>query len=68
MRDGDVDLDTPSDFTASSLSYLDSVLRCPICSELYTAPVILTNCLHTFCSLCLRCVRRHAWLWKGYTS
>ncbi|KAK4058660.1 E3 ubiquitin-protein ligase rad18 [Microbotryomycetes sp. JL221] len=29
-------------------------MRCNICGELYMAPVMLTTCSHTFCSLCLR--------------
>lgn len=47
-------LDTASDFTSPSLSVLESSLRCPICSEFFTAPVILTNCSHSFDSRCLR--------------
>ena len=46
----------PSDWnntTLSSLYPLDSSLRCLICKDFYTAPVI-TTCLHTFCSLCIR--------------
>ncbi|KAK4332730.1 RING-type domain-containing protein [Rhodotorula toruloides] len=47
-------LDTASDFTSPSLSALESSLRCPICAEFFTAPVILTNCSHSFDSRCLR--------------
>lgn len=47
-------LDAASDFTSPSLSALESSLRCPICSEFFTAPVILTNCSHSFDSRCLR--------------
>lgn len=46
-------LDTDFDFAYASLSALDSALRCPICSELYTAPVILNHCGHSFDSRCL---------------
>lgn len=47
-------IDHPDEFTASTLSFLDSTLRCPICSELFVGPVLLTSCSHTFCSKCLR--------------
>jgi|SRR5271169_4119184 len=50
------DVSDPSDWKSSalpSLSSLDSTLRCLICKDFYTAPVI-TSCLHTFCSLCIR--------------
>ncbi|GAA5872476.1 hypothetical protein JCM3774_006833 [Rhodotorula dairenensis] len=46
-------LDTDSDFASASLSALDAGLRCAICSELYTAPVILNHCGHSFDSRCL---------------
>ncbi|GAA5898020.1 hypothetical protein JCM5296_001456 [Sporobolomyces johnsonii] len=47
-------LDDPSDFAFASLGELDKSLRCQICGELLSAPVILTSCQHTFCSFCLR--------------
>jgi hypothetical protein len=47
------ELDADSDFAFPSLSALDSSLRCAICSELYTAPVLLTHCGHSFDSRCL---------------
>src|SRR5277367_1217766 len=50
------DFSDPSDWNNTSLSAispLDSNLRCLICKDFYTAPVI-TSCLHTFCSLCIR--------------
>jgi hypothetical protein len=50
------DVSDPSDWNntpLSSLYPLDSNLRCLICKDFYTAPVI-TTCLHTFCSLCIR--------------
>lgn len=50
----DLQLDDPQDFTHSALSLLDSSLRCPLCYELLKAPVIITSCSHSFCSLCLR--------------
>ncbi|GAA5903888.1 uncharacterized protein JCM6883_002016 [Sporobolomyces salmoneus] len=50
----DLSLDSPTDFISASLSSLDSSLRCQICHELFTAPVLLTTCNHTFDSLCLR--------------
>ncbi|KDE03364.1 hypothetical protein MVLG_06169, partial [Microbotryum lychnidis-dioicae p1A1 Lamole] len=48
------DIDDPTDFTSPELGLLDASLRCPICSELFVGPVILTTCCHTFCSSCLR--------------
>ena len=50
------DFSDPSDWNNTSLSAispLDSSLRCLICKDFYAAPVI-TTCLHTFCSLCIR--------------
>lgn len=50
------DIAAPSDWKDTALSVLiplDSNLRCLICKDYYTAPVI-TTCLHTFCSLCIR--------------
>lgn len=47
-------LDEARDFTSPHLAALDSSLRCPICTELYTAPVLLTTCSHSFDSRCLR--------------
>ncbi|KAI5804983.1 hypothetical protein EDC01DRAFT_610190 [Geopyxis carbonaria] len=35
------------------LGPLDAALRCQICKDFYTSAVI-TNCCHTFCSLCIR--------------
>lgn len=35
------------------LSQLDEALRCDICKEFMTAPM-LTSCFHSFCSLCIR--------------
>lgn len=39
--------------TAPYLCDFENVLKCNICKENYTAPVI-TGCNHTFCSLCIR--------------
>ncbi|KAF5373090.1 hypothetical protein D9758_001564 [Tetrapyrgos nigripes] len=51
------DVPDPSDFPenpqAPGLRDLDSSLRCPICAELFEAPVTL-SCGHCFCSLCIR--------------
>ncbi|KAM0792474.1 hypothetical protein ACM66B_005148 [Microbotryomycetes sp. NB124-2] len=52
--DADGTIDTPEQWHDRSLQLIDSSLRCAICGELYTAPVMLTNCSHTFCSLCIR--------------
>jgi len=35
------------------LSAVDSALRCQVCKDFYTTPMI-TSCSHTFCSLCIR--------------
>ncbi|KAN0096783.1 DNA repair protein rad18 [Hyaloscypha variabilis] len=35
------------------LSSVDSALRCQVCKDFYTTPMI-TSCAHTFCSLCIR--------------
>lgn len=46
----------PDDFDQSKvpeLTALDTLLRCDICKEFYTSPV-LSNCGHSFCSLCIR--------------
>lgn len=37
----------------SGLSSVEATLRCQICRDFYTTPM-LTTCLHTFCSLCIR--------------
>ncbi|EFP86641.1 uncharacterized protein PGTG_13023 [Puccinia graminis f. sp. tritici CRL 75-36-700-3] len=48
----------PEDFPPelSTLSTLDSTLRCPVCKDFYQAPVIIhiQKCCHTFCSACIR--------------
>ncbi|KAG5355557.1 Postreplication repair E3 ubiquitin-protein ligase RAD18 [Yarrowia sp. C11] len=50
------DIPDPSDWTDSKLAGLkdvDETLRCHICKEFFTAPMI-TGCGHTFCSLCIQ--------------
>lgn len=42
-------IDTPLNL----LGPLESSLRCQICKDFFTSPV-LTSCCHTFCSLCIR--------------
>ena len=49
-------IDDPSDWPVEELRKLDSDLRCTICSEYFDAPVLLSKCGHSFCSIC---VRRH---------
>lgn len=49
-------LDAESDFASPALATLDSSLRCDICSEIYTAPVMISVCGHTFDS---RCIHEH---------
>lgn len=46
----------PTDWIQTKFPFIfpmDTALRCEICKDFYTAPVI-TNCCHTFCSLCIR--------------
>ena len=38
----------------NSLKKLDASYRCSICRDLYTNPVAVLHCLHTFCSECIR--------------
>lgn len=55
MFEGD-DITDPSDWDSTrfpAFSELDSMLRCQICKDLLTSPV-LTTCGHIFCSLCAR--------------
>ncbi|GAA6026908.1 hypothetical protein JCM8097_005953 [Rhodosporidiobolus ruineniae] len=47
-------LDDPSDFHSPALRALDHSLRCPICQQLFSSPVLLSTCSHAFDSLCLR--------------
>ncbi|CZR63294.1 related to DNA repair protein UVS-2 [Phialocephala subalpina] len=42
-------LDTPM----KSLAGVDAALRCQVCRDFYSTPMI-TSCSHTFCSLCIR--------------
>ncbi|KAF7560235.1 hypothetical protein G7046_g3905 [Stylonectria norvegica] len=54
MSEGDVPdstdwLSTP----LSALAAVESALRCQVCKDFYTTPMI-TSCSHTFCSLCIR--------------
>ncbi|KIX08751.1 DNA repair protein rad18 [Rhinocladiella mackenziei CBS 650.93] len=37
----------------AALAPLDSSLRCQVCKDFFTTPMI-TSCSHTFCSLCIR--------------
>ncbi|CDH54000.1 e3 ubiquitin-protein ligase rad18 [Lichtheimia corymbifera JMRC:FSU:9682] len=48
------DVDDPTDFKDPRLQKFDHDFRCAICKELYTTPVLLTTCMHSFCSLCIR--------------
>lgn len=36
-----------------ALSDVESLLRCQVCKDFFTTPMI-TSCAHTFCSLCIR--------------
>ncbi|KAJ2395288.1 E3 ubiquitin-protein ligase rad18, partial [Coemansia sp. RSA 2603] len=50
------DLEDPGDWPAAfpHLRELDQLFRCPVCKEYLDAPMVVTNCGHTFCSLCVR--------------
>jgi len=37
----------------SGLANIESLLRCQVCKDFFTTPMI-TSCAHTFCSLCIR--------------
>ncbi|KAJ9604272.1 E3 ubiquitin-protein ligase rad18 [Cladophialophora chaetospira] len=37
----------------AALASLDSSLRCQVCKDFFTTPM-MTSCSHTFCSLCIR--------------
>ena len=42
-----------ADTAVTSLQPVASALRCQVCKEFFTNPVI-TTCAHTFCSICIR--------------
>jgi hypothetical protein len=46
----------------NSLKNLDASYRCSICGDLYTTPVAVMPCLHTFCS---ECIRKHCKFMMG---
>lgn len=48
--------DDPTDWKEefAFLKSLDSGLRCDLCFDIYTAPVSIKDCSHTFCSACVR--------------
>ncbi|KAF2083685.1 DNA repair protein rad18, partial [Saccharata proteae CBS 121410] len=50
------DLSDSTDWLSTSLpalAPLDASLRCQVCKDFFSSPVI-TSCAHTFCSLCIR--------------
>lgn len=52
----DTALSDPSDWLKTSLppfSALENALRCQVCKDFYTTPMV-TSCSHTFCSICIR--------------
>ena len=54
--DGSFDVSDPSDWLntpVSKLAPVETALRCQVCKDFFTNPVI-TSCSHTFCSLCIR--------------
>jgi E3 ubiquitin-protein ligase RAD18 len=55
-KDNVPDLHDSTDWLSTSLGVLaalDASLRCQVCKDFYTTPMI-TSCSHTFCSLCIR--------------
>ncbi|KAH7355230.1 putative DNA repair protein [Rhexocercosporidium sp. MPI-PUGE-AT-0058] len=55
-KDDAVDITDSTDWLETplrSLAGVDSALRCQVCKDFYTTPMI-TSCSHTFCSLCIR--------------
>ncbi|CBQ71540.1 related to postreplication repair protein uvsH/nuvA [Sporisorium reilianum SRZ2] len=50
------DVTDPSDWQAdfAILRNLDASLRCDLCFDIYTSPVSIKSCHHTFCSTCIR--------------
>lgn len=55
-KDGTLDVPDSTDWLETplrSLANVDSALRCQVCRDFYTTPMI-TSCSHTFCSLCIR--------------
>ncbi|CDU25615.1 related to postreplication repair protein uvsH/nuvA [Sporisorium scitamineum] len=50
------DVTDPSDWQDDFviLKNLDASLRCDLCFDIYTSPVSIKSCHHTFCSTCIR--------------
>ncbi|ROW05594.1 hypothetical protein VSDG_00283 [Cytospora chrysosperma] len=55
-KDDAYDVSDPTDWLGTPLASLMPVeqsLRCHVCKDFYTSPMV-TSCCHTFCSLCIR--------------
>ena len=55
-KDDALEVSDPTDWLETplpSLAPLDTALRCQVCRDFFTTPMI-TSCSHTFCSLCIR--------------
>ncbi|KAF7903654.1 uncharacterized protein EAF01_006703 [Botrytis porri] len=55
-KDDSFDIADSTDWLGTPLSKfadVDSLLRCQVCKDFFTTPMI-TSCSHTFCSLCIR--------------
>lgn len=55
-RDAVFDVPDPTDWNGTSLrglAQVESPMRCQVCKEFMTTPMI-TSCGHTFCSVCIR--------------
>lgn len=51
---GGLDLTAGWPDDAADVAAIEENLQCPICGELFTAPVVISRCGHVFCSLCVR--------------
>lgn len=55
-KDKTYDVSDPTDWQGTPLASLTQVehsLRCHVCKDFFDSPM-MTNCCHTFCSLCIR--------------
>ncbi|QSZ28721.1 hypothetical protein DSL72_003223 [Monilinia vaccinii-corymbosi] len=56
LKDDSFEIADSTDWLNTPLAQLadvDSLLRCQVCKDFFTTPMI-TSCSHTFCSLCIR--------------
>ncbi len=56
LKDDNYDVADSTDWLETPFSVLapvEAALRCQVCKDFYTTPMV-TSCSHTFCSLCIR--------------